>query len=147
MDSHPLTFAVVEGAAVVFVDEECCIGAGVDGDRESIVDVLTRVLFDRAKGQQRSGTHVQRYRRKINWAADLTPSLDEIASPEVVPITTRKINAARGRCHLNYGCNQNVPAPQILVWASDGSWIIRIVQPQGAHHRHARGRAFAHCAV
>src|SRR6185312_3201369 len=48
---------------------------------------------------------------------------------------------------LNNRSDQQVSAPEIFVIAIDRLWIIGIVQPESAHKRKARHRAFADGAV
>src|SRR5437879_9468478 len=105
------------------------------------------VLLYMSQGKDRSIRYIERYCFEIDRPPDFTASFEAIVRPEVIPVTTRKIDGTSSCSLFRYGSHQNTAAPQILIVARNCNLIVGIVQPERAHHGHACCGAFADGAV
>src|SRR6266852_8186543 len=96
-NSHPLSFAVVEGSAVIFVEQERAVGARINRNGKRLIYSFRCVLLDRTKRQNRSGAHIERHDLQRNFTRNFAAAFAKLACPEIVPAAPRKINLARGR--------------------------------------------------
>src|SRR6266567_3757635 len=147
LHAHPLAFAVVEGVAVVFVQQERGIAAGINRNGKRLIRFLLHILFDRTERQNRPGAHKERHGLKVNFAADFRSTLHALAAPEIVPSSTRKVDSARGSTLLDDRGDQHVPAPQVLVPAGDRLGLVGLMEPQRTQDGHACGGTFPYGAV
>src|SRR5262249_8715148 len=127
IESHPFALAVCEAVAFVFVLEKLSVGAGVYGQGQWRIYFFRSVLLHGAARNDRAGPNVQRYGREIDVAGDLAASLQALAGPPVVPGSTGQVELPRRRALLDYGCDQDVAAPEVLVAARDRGRVVRIV--------------------
>src|SRR5438132_4898811 len=145
--AHPFAFAVVEGTAVVFVQQEGSVGAGIDRDGKRLVDFVFDILFRGTQRQDRPGTHVKRCSLQVDLTADFRSALHTFASPKIEPSTVRKIDFARGSTLLDNGCDQDVASPQVFVLACDRLGIVGMMEPQRTQDGHACGGTLPYGAV
>jgi hypothetical protein len=75
MNAHPITTAVIEGAAVVFVEKKLTIRAGINRDGERAVDFFVYVLFDGAERKNGPFADEERKRLDIGGAFDFAATV------------------------------------------------------------------------
>src|ERR1043166_4348072 len=134
--------------AVVLIEEERPISPRINRDSQRLVDPLAGVLLHWPERQDRSGANVKRHGFEIDFAANLPASLVALARPEIVPgAAAWQIYLTRRGSLLDYRRDQYVRPPQVFIAARHCRGIVRIMQPQSAHHRHSRHCAFPDGAV
>src|ERR1700722_2595276 len=138
---------MVEGSAIVLVEQERGIGTGVNRHGKRLIDMFSDKLFHRTERQDGSCAYIKRHGFKINRPADFAASFDPFTRPIIVPSRARKVDLSFGRSLFDHWSHQHVPAPQILVSTLDRLRIVGKVQPQSAHDRNAGSGAFPHRTV
>src|SRR5262245_49691222 len=85
---------VADARAVVVVQREAAVGAGMDAQRRRICHRLRRVLPYGVERYDRPRADVDRYRRKVHGPVEPLPARDRLTGPPVVPRPLRQIETA-----------------------------------------------------
>src|SRR5262249_244747 len=133
LKSHPFSAREIEADAVVFINKETSLSARIDLQRERRIHLFACVLLDWPKRNDRAGADVQWHRCQIDCALDLATAFDLFFSPKVVPDAARQVDLPRGCTFFGHRRDQNSATPKVLICSSDGSCIVRIMQPERAH--------------
>ena len=146
-DFAVLAHLVDEAGAVVLINGSRAIGAWVDRQRQRRIRGFAGVLFHRARGDDRTGADIERNGLEVDRPCDPGAAGNRATGPEIVPSAFRQIECSACCAFLDYGRDQDIAAPEILVAAPDSVGIGWVVQPKRAHHRHAGLVRLAHRRV
>src|SRR5690606_22927562 len=103
-------------AAVVFVQGEAAVGAGVDLDGQRCIRLLVHVLLHHRARDDRAGAHVQRAALQRRGGGDFLPAGVALAGVEVDPAGAgRQVHLALARLVFGDRGDQERRAEQVLV--------------------------------
>src|SRR4051794_29039427 len=99
-----MSMLVCEAAAIVLIPAEAPIRAGIDSQRHRLIARLRHILPDRSHRYNRSRSHVEGNRRKIQFASDFDAfsASGALICPEIPPLPKRKIYLSLSRCPLEH---------------------------------------------
>src|SRR5207249_2603974 len=147
LNSHPFSAVVIERAAVVFVQKEVSICAGINLQRQWTINLFTCVLLHRPKWNDGAGSRIQRHSRQINRSRNLATAFDFLFRPEVVPHATRQIELSRRGAFFSDWRHKHVAAPKVFVSTRHCDRIVGIMQPESAQDRQSRLTTLTHSRV
>src|SRR5256885_17202458 len=99
-DRGECSLFVIVSVALVFVDRERSIGAGVDSQFDRVRGLLRRVLQIGPKRQNRAGANEQRFTIERSIYVERFAATHRYASPEISPSRVRQIDVALRRAGL-----------------------------------------------
>jgi hypothetical protein len=123
------------GLAVVLVEGEAPVAAGVDDQTQRVGRLLARPLERRTEGHDGAGAQVGGHRLVRGRGVDRPAAGHRGPGPEVVPGAGRKVDRACLHAGLGHGTDEEGRAEQVLVLHVAGARIVREVHDECPHDR------------
>lgn len=134
-DAGTVRLQIRHALAVIVVEREVAVGAGVDAQLRRLGHLLCGELTHRIERDDRPRPGEERQRGEIDGTDDVAAACVRFACPPVVPGAAGQTDFSRGRSLFDDRCHEEITAPEKDIFALYRLGLVEMMQPERAHHR------------